>query len=164
MTSAPAGPTAMLPAALCGSAQNFPAARHPSRISPSNHSRKQWCTQSIPHFAARQHGRREAHSQADMKIILPRASALSSGNSSHGLLFTATLATATAPHPRQAFSMLNRPPPNYPGHVPLTHIERAGLAIGSGVMSFLNPYRGGKYLLSHPSSPPPQIFVSPRQA
>ncbi|KAL1875147.1 hypothetical protein VTK73DRAFT_10284 [Phialemonium thermophilum] len=40
------------------------------------------------------------------------------------------------------FSVLNRPPPNYPGHVPLTRVERAGLAIGSGLISFLNPRRG----------------------
>ncbi|KAL7620965.1 Ubiquinone biosynthesis protein [Parahypoxylon ruwenzoriense] len=40
------------------------------------------------------------------------------------------------------FSVLNRPPPNYPGHVPLTGIERAALAVGSGVMSLLDPYRG----------------------
>ncbi|KAM3526309.1 hypothetical protein MY4038_006865 [Beauveria bassiana] len=41
----------------------------------------------------------------------------------------------------RAFSVLNRPPPNYEGHVPLTQIERAGLALGSGVMSLINPYR-----------------------
>ncbi|KAM3495272.1 hypothetical protein MY3957_001503 [Beauveria namnaoensis] len=41
----------------------------------------------------------------------------------------------------RAFSVLNRPPPNYEGHVPLTRIERAGLALGSGVMSLINPYR-----------------------
>ncbi|KAI1844623.1 hypothetical protein JX266_009296 [Neoarthrinium moseri] len=41
-----------------------------------------------------------------------------------------------------AFSVLNRPPPNYPGHVPLTRIERAALAVGSGIMSLRDPYRG----------------------
>ena len=41
------------------------------------------------------------------------------------------------------FSILNRPPPNYPGHVPLTRIERGALAIGSAVGSLLNPRRGG---------------------
>lgn len=46
---------------------------------------------------------------------------------------------------RRPFSVLDRPPPNYPGHVPLTHVERAGLALGSGIMSFINPYRGGVF-------------------
>jgi ubiquinone biosynthesis protein COQ4 len=41
------------------------------------------------------------------------------------------------------FSVLNRPPPNYPGHVPLTRIEKAGLAVGSAVMSLMDPHRGG---------------------
>jgi len=41
----------------------------------------------------------------------------------------------------RSFSVLNRPPPNYHGHVPLTTIERAGLAVGSAVMSLLNPRR-----------------------
>ncbi|RYP69986.1 hypothetical protein DL771_005777 [Monosporascus sp. 5C6A] len=48
--------------------------------------------------------------------------------------------------PRQTtsrpFSVLNRPPPNYRGHVPLTRIERTALAVGSGIMSFLDPRRG----------------------
>ncbi|KAL1959595.1 hypothetical protein VTO42DRAFT_1630 [Malbranchea cinnamomea] len=39
------------------------------------------------------------------------------------------------------FSVLNRPPPNYPGHVPLTKLERGALAIGSAVGSILNPRR-----------------------
>ncbi|KAL7919531.1 coenzyme Q biosynthesis protein Coq4 domain-containing protein [Trichoderma austrokoningii] len=46
-------------------------------------------------------------------------------------------AAVTARH----FSALNRPPPRYPGHVPLTKMERAGMAIGSGIMSLFNPYR-----------------------
>ncbi len=41
------------------------------------------------------------------------------------------------------FSVLNRPPPNYPGHIPLTRIEKAGLAVGSAVMSLMDPHRGG---------------------
>lgn len=48
-------------------------------------------------------------------------------------------------HDRQSqrsFSILNRPPPNYPGHVPLTAIERIGLAVGSAVASLANPRRG----------------------
>ncbi|KAK0121630.1 Ubiquinone biosynthesis protein [Cadophora gregata] len=40
------------------------------------------------------------------------------------------------------FSVLNRPPPNYPGHIPLTRIEKAGLAIGSAFGSLYNPFRG----------------------
>ncbi|KAK7756647.1 Ubiquinone biosynthesis protein [Diatrype stigma] len=46
------------------------------------------------------------------------------------------------PLSRRPFSVLNRPPPDYPGHVPLTGIERACLALGSGVLSFLDPRRG----------------------
>lgn len=44
----------------------------------------------------------------------------------------------------RTFSVLSRPPPNYEGHVPLTRVERVGLAVGSAVMSLLNPRRGGK--------------------
>jgi ubiquinone biosynthesis protein COQ4 len=39
------------------------------------------------------------------------------------------------------FTILNRPPPNYPGHVPLTFIERSALALGSAITSLLNPRR-----------------------
>ncbi|KAL1963744.1 hypothetical protein VTN77DRAFT_7810 [Rasamsonia byssochlamydoides] len=42
----------------------------------------------------------------------------------------------------RAFSVLNRPPPKYPGHVPLTFVERGALAVGSAVGSLLNPRRG----------------------
>ena len=46
------------------------------------------------------------------------------------------------PHLRaRTFSVLHRPPPNYPGHVPLTYIERSALAIGSAFGSLFNPYR-----------------------
>lgn len=79
-----------------------------------------------------------------MKVILPRATALSRG--SHGVCKAVTIPVATSSSQR-SFSVLNRPPPNYPGHVPLTHVERAGLAIGSGIMSLVNPYRGGNYSL-----------------
>lgn len=41
----------------------------------------------------------------------------------------------------RTFSVLNRPPPNYPGHVPLTLLERGALAVGSAFGSLLNPYR-----------------------
>ncbi|OJJ43429.1 hypothetical protein ASPZODRAFT_103409 [Penicilliopsis zonata CBS 506.65] len=40
------------------------------------------------------------------------------------------------------FSVLNRPQPNYPGHIPLTFIERGALAVGSAVGSLINPRRG----------------------
>ncbi|KAF2426476.1 coenzyme Q biosynthesis protein Coq4 [Tothia fuscella] len=41
----------------------------------------------------------------------------------------------------RSFSVLNRPPPNYEGHVPLTRVERAGLAFGSALWSFFDPTR-----------------------
>ncbi|KAB2107974.1 Ubiquinone biosynthesis protein [Alternaria gaisen] len=44
--------------------------------------------------------------------------------------------------PSRCFSILNRPPPKYEGHIPLTRVERLGLAIGSGLGSFLDPRRG----------------------
>ncbi|KAJ1336089.1 ubiquinone biosynthesis protein COQ4 [Microdochium nivale] len=58
-------------------------------------------------------------------------------------LTKAVLAAATIPsfHNRR-FSVLNRPPPNYPGHVPLTRLEKAAMAVGSGLMSFFDPRRG----------------------
>lgn len=59
-----------------------------------------------------------------------------------------TVRSCCAPSPItpsiRGFSVLNRPPPNYEGHIPLTRIERLGLAAGSGLMSFLNPRRGGE--------------------
>lgn len=45
----------------------------------------------------------------------------------------------------RTFSVLNRPPSNYEGHVPLTTVERGALAVGSAVMSLMNPRRGGKH-------------------
>ncbi len=60
------------------------------------------------------------------------------------------LATAGTPGRRRRcccfFSVFSRPPPNYPGHVPLTVLERAALAVGAGVISLANPRRGGKEL------------------
>lgn len=47
--------------------------------------------------------------------------------------------------PSAAFSTVNRPPPKYEGHVPLTFIERTSMAIGSAFGSLLNPRRGGTY-------------------
>ncbi|RKF55016.1 Ubiquinone biosynthesis protein coq4, mitochondrial [Golovinomyces cichoracearum] len=40
------------------------------------------------------------------------------------------------------FGVLNRPPPSYPGHIPLTGFEKIGLTVGSAVMSLFNPKRG----------------------
>ncbi|KAK5945121.1 Ubiquinone biosynthesis protein [Knufia obscura] len=63
-------------------------------------------------------------------------------------LVTRTTTTSTlrrqkdAQQQRRQFSILNRPPSSYPGHVPLTSIERLGLAVGSAVASLANPRRG----------------------
>ncbi|KAJ5162342.1 hypothetical protein N7492_007734 [Penicillium capsulatum] len=46
--------------------------------------------------------------------------------------------SATTPVALRLFSVLNRPPPNYPGHVPLTTIERGALAVGSALGSIIN--------------------------
>lgn len=56
---------------------------------------------------------------------------------------TRSTPSIAAPIALRSFSVLNRPPPNYPGHVPLTFIERSALAVGSAVGSLLNPYRAG---------------------
>ena len=42
------------------------------------------------------------------------------------------------------FSVLNRPAPNYEGHVPLNGLEKSALAIGSAFMALRDPYRHGK--------------------
>lgn len=43
----------------------------------------------------------------------------------------------------RGFSVLQRPPPNYEGHVPLTKLERGALAVGSAIGSLFNPRRSG---------------------
>ena len=48
-------------------------------------------------------------------------------------------------HSTRSFSVLNRPRPNYEGHVPLNVLEKGALAAGSAVMSLLDPRRGGMY-------------------
>jgi ubiquinone biosynthesis protein COQ4 len=48
----------------------------------------------------------------------------------------------------RSFSVLSRPPPNYEGHIPVTVTERLGLALGSGLGSFIDPRRAGKFVLS----------------
>jgi ubiquinone biosynthesis protein COQ4 len=47
----------------------------------------------------------------------------------------------TKPSLSRSFSVLNRPAPNYPGHVPLNSYERVGLAVGSAITSLIDPYR-----------------------
>lgn len=55
-----------------------------------------------------------------------------------------SLSNQTAPfYLLRPFSVLNRPDPNYSGHVPLTFVERGVLAVGSAVGSILNPRRAG---------------------
>lgn len=49
----------------------------------------------------------------------------------------------------RAFSVLNRPPPNYEGHVPLNIFEKGALAAGSAVMSLVNPRRGGMFCMGY---------------
>ncbi|KID72423.1 Coenzyme Q biosynthesis protein Coq4 containing protein, partial [Metarhizium brunneum ARSEF 3297] len=63
-----------------------------------------------------------------------------------------TCASCSQSNSRQ-FSVLNRPPPNYPGHVPLTKLERLGMAIGSSAMALINPYRAGMKSIRHGFSP-----------
>jgi len=58
------------------------------------------------------------------------------------------LATICSSRP---FSVLNRPPPKYEGHVPLKSLERGALAAGAAVMSLFNPRRGGTLVLSQTS-------------
>lgn len=50
-------------------------------------------------------------------------------------------AACTSTPSSRPFSVLNRPPPNYEGHVPLTKIEKGALALGAGIWSLLSPYR-----------------------
>lgn len=56
------------------------------------------------------------------------------------------IVAAVANTPRN-FSVLKRPHPKYASHVPLTGLERAGLAVGSAVVSFFNPYRAGMFIV-----------------
>ncbi|KAL1796986.1 hypothetical protein ACET3X_005526 [Alternaria dauci] len=58
------------------------------------------------------------------------------------LTLRSSFQTPSFVQPSRCFSVLNRPPPNYEGHIPLTRVERLGLAIGSGLGSFLDPRRG----------------------
>ncbi|KAI5922303.1 coenzyme Q biosynthesis protein Coq4-domain-containing protein [Camillea tinctor] len=61
----------------------------------------------------------------------------------HAAIVATTLSLpSSSPPSSRPFSVLNRPPPNYPGHVPLTRTERAALTLGGGLISLLDPYRG----------------------
>ncbi|KAF4469537.1 ubiquinone biosynthesis coq-4 mitochondrial [Fusarium albosuccineum] len=75
-----------------------------------------------------------------MEAALPRLRSIGSARPGCTLLRVTSCASCSSSSSRN-FSVLNRPPPNYPGHVPLTKVERAGLAIGASVMSFFDPYR-----------------------
>ena len=55
-----------------------------------------------------------------------------------------TFTRTAAVLPLRRSSVLDRGPPNYEGHVPLTRIEQGTLAIGSALMSLLNPRRAGR--------------------
>ncbi|KAJ5692185.1 hypothetical protein N7462_001608 [Penicillium macrosclerotiorum] len=58
-----------------------------------------------------------------------------------GLQALATAISQNPTCPLRSFSILNRPRPNYPGHIPLTTIERGALAVGSAIGSLINPRR-----------------------
>ena len=64
-----------------------------------------------------------------------------------GKLFALPPSTRVTIASARPFSVLNRPPPNYEGHVPLNAFERGTLAAGSAVMSLVNPRRGGMFIL-----------------
>lgn len=70
----------------------------------------------------------------------------------HHSLFLALPAAARI----QTFSVLKRPPPNYPGHVPLSFLERCGLAVGSAIGSMVDHHRHGM----HAPIPPPPNHLS----
>ncbi|KAG5983183.1 Ubiquinone biosynthesis protein [Claviceps pusilla] len=71
-----------------------------------------------------------------VRTVLACAACASSASSS------SSSSSISTPTPRKRrFSVLNRPPPNYPGHVPLTKTERVAMAIGSSAMALINPYR-----------------------
>ena len=70
-------------------------------------------------------------------------------------LIRVTIARSTT----NRFSVLNRPPPNYEGHVPLNVFERGTLAVGSAVMSLMNPRRAGMFTVTNPHS---KILILPK--
>jgi len=93
-----------------------------------------------------------------------------SGTSSSNVMATTLARAVTRPSPTQyhslflalpaaarlqTFSVLNRPPPNYPSHVPLSFLERCGLAVGSAIGSMVDHHRHGKT----PSNPPTYLSL-----
>ena len=57
-------------------------------------------------------------------------------------------------HKTASFSVLNRPPPKYEGHIPLTRTEKGALAVGSALTALLDPRRHGTYRIqTHLRSP-----------
>lgn len=83
-----------------------------------------------------------------MEVALRRSAALAARP--NALRPCAAAATALAPSRRQYWTP-SRPPPNYPGHIPLNTLEKAALAIGSGLISLANPRRGGPSPHSSPN-------------
>ncbi|KAK4192595.1 putative ubiquinone biosynthesis protein coq-4 [Podospora australis] len=78
-----------------------------------------------------------------MEVTLRRsAAALVARSTTISLTPFLTVSAVTAQRRDFSLSSLKRPPPNYPGHVPLSTIEKAALAIGSGIMSLRDPRRG----------------------
>ncbi|QPH17573.1 Ubiquinone biosynthesis protein [Epichloe festucae Fl1] len=75
-----------------------------------------------------------------MDIALRRAPQATS-SAQHALRTLACAKCTPSKSSDRHFSVLNRPPPNYPGHVPLTKMERLSMAIGSSAMALINPYR-----------------------
>jgi hypothetical protein len=49
-----------------------------------------------------------------------------------------------ASHAFQTSSLLHRSP-TYPGHIPLNAFENAFLTVGSALMAFMDPRRGGRH-------------------
>ncbi|KAK3363596.1 ubiquinone biosynthesis protein coq4, mitochondrial [Lasiosphaeria hispida] len=74
-----------------------------------------------------------------MEVVLRRSAGLA-GRSVHAPRPSLAVLSLPASSTRQYTP--SRPPPNYPGHVPLNRLEKAALAIGSGLMSLRDPRRG----------------------
>ncbi|KAI6247326.1 Ubiquinone biosynthesis protein COQ4, mitochondrial [Erysiphe necator] len=49
---------------------------------------------------------------------------------------------------RRLFSVLNRPPPNYPGHIPLTSLERVSLALGKDLIAVVGETTASPYFIN----------------